>query len=207
MKRVNVVVLISLVMVLFFGTIIVEGISYEGDCSSRGGIFIADLGGGVAGCFNITDAASLIEYSCPSYVNLIYGGTPFGSYCGYEPPGDNNCLLSGLIACEPNTEKSLTQRKMCKLLVAESAYLGGTVKTKGLGAPSSLKMRSKETGVVYVLPLVTRTEAFSGIWEAEFATIDPQTGQPLVAPGEYMIYCYGEGGTASGSGQMITISR
>jgi hypothetical protein len=96
---------------------------------------------------------------------------------------------------------------MCKLLSVESAYLGGTVKTKGVGAPNSLKMRNKETGVLYVLPMVSRSEAYSGIWEAEFATIDPTTSQPLVAPGEYMVYCYGEGGTASGSGQMITISR
>ena len=96
----------------------------------------------------------------------------------------------------------------CKFFSVADGYLGGTVEVEGLGLPSVLRLVNEEH--IYKLPLIESSverDDVTGRWTAQFATIDPATGQPLVSPGTYFVSCYGSNGTASGAGMQVTITR
>ena len=102
----------------------------------------------------------------------------------------------------------LEKEGRCKFFSVEDGYVGGTVEASGLGTASILRLVDSEH--VYKLPVIESSvvrDDVTGIWTAEFTTIDPATGQPLVTVGTYDVSCFGTGGTANGSGMKVTITR
>lgn len=97
---------------------------------------------------------------------------------------------------------------VCKFFDIEGGHVGGTIKASGLGSPSFLRL--KVGNKIYKLPVIESTivrDDTTAKWTAEFATVDPKTGQPLVPEGDYEVGCFGMNGTASGGGMDVTITR
>ncbi len=178
-------------------SITANGLTPKESCEFVNGTYVADFSFEI--CYNIVYPNGKIpdEISCPegtNYVTLytIGGEGPYLNTCGYVE------LNRG----------TLEEQKRCKFFTGSDAYLGGTVSASGLGVPSVLRL--KNANGVYKLPVILSTvkrDDATGIWTAEFATIDPLTSQPLVPPGDYKGGCFGTNGTADGGGMKVTISR
>ena len=114
-----------------------------------------------------------------------------------------------LVSCSyVNLGGSMEKDGRCKFFTVDDTYLGGTVSVTGLGAPNILRL--KNANGIYKLPVVLSSverNDETGVWSAEFATIDPLTSQPLVPPGTYNAGCFGANGTADGFGLEVTITR
>jgi hypothetical protein len=185
--------IIIFLVILLIGVIIIPVFAFstaEGNCHKAGGIYIDNYP--YEYCYNISDPDALAWGGCKDYVNIytFEGNGPYLLGCGLK-------IFGGL-----------EKEGRCKFFSVDDAYLGGTVRVTGLGAPSILRLKN-ENGI-YKLPVVEGSinkDDVTGEWSAEFATIDPFTSQPLVPPGFYYAGCFGDNGTADGAGLKVTITR
>lgn len=213
MKNNKIFGIVSVVLILMISLIVVNQSVFAAEpanatefeefmrdrCSSFQGDFeIASPG--ITYCGNIP-AALMTEISCSE-------GTfaeEFGRYIGEYPyiyAYSDSCVAS--TSKEP---KGMDKQGVAKInYIPSEAYLGGTIRVEGMGAPSFLRL--KANGVIYKLPVIPSSikQLDNGKFTAEFYTIDPTTSQPLVAPGSYQADVFGENGTASARFQ-ITITR
>lgn len=106
-----------------------------------------------------------------------------------------------------NFSGGMRREGYCKLVsLPETGFLGGTITATVKGAPSNLKL--KAGGQTYTLPLVpgSVTNSGEGTYTAQFYTVDPVIGQPLVPAGDYTARCHGSNGSKDGgSNNTITI--
>jgi hypothetical protein len=213
MKNKNIFGMLSVVLTLMISLILVNqsvfaaaptnATEFEEFMKERCDAFQGDfeiVSPGITYCRNIP-AALMTETTCSE-------GTyaeEFGKYIGEDPyiyAYSDSCVTS--ISEEL---KGMDKQGLAKInTIPSEAYLGGTIKVEGMGAPSFLRL--KAAGVTYKLPVVPGSimQLDNGTFTAEFYTIDPVTSQPLVAPGTYLADLFGSNGPA-GSQFEITISR
>ena len=204
-KKIFVLVLMGLSFILTLAIVTVvsgngEISPLESACNNLGGVYVAADNK----CYNAWVPTEI----CPDgYMTLNYiqsvaftplHGAKF-SLTQEVPP-----YVCGYV----NLNGSLEKEGRCKFFSVEDGYVGGTVEASGLGTASILRLVDSEH--MYKLPVIESSvvrDDVTGIWTAEFATIDPATGQPLVTVGTYDVSCFGANGTASGAGMMVNITR
>jgi hypothetical protein len=178
----------------------------EAECTRMEGTF-AIIGEGLTSCTDIPVENMDLPPGCiPGTL-----GTEKGEFLEGQDPNNritDSCYVDLGYEDTPVVPKEgMKKEGVAKIIyIPSEAYLGGTIKIEGMGAPSYLRL--KADGVIYKLPVVPNSvnQLDDGTFVAEFYTIDPVTSQPLVAPGTYQADVFGENGTASASFQ-ITISR
>jgi hypothetical protein len=195
---------LSLLLVFILVTLTMVNVVSGNDISSEEAIICSSMGGVYVAAENKCYNAWAPTEICPDgYATINFGFVPLHGQ-DFSLSREALPYVCGYV----NLNGSLEKEGRCKFFSVEDGYVGGTVGASGLGSVSILRLVNSEH--VYKLPVIESSivrDDVTGQWTAEFATIDPTTGQPLVSVGTYDVSCFGANGTASGAGMKVNITR